>query len=37
MYEKKKLSQAAPILDKIYVRLLDAVYSNINEKRVIFL
>ena len=40
MYEKKKLSQPAPILDKIRVRLSDVVYRNekcINEKCAIFL
>ena len=33
MYEKKnKLSKTVPILIEISVRLLDAVYRNINEK-----
>ena len=33
MYEKKnKLSKPVPILIEISVRLLDAVYRNINEK-----
>ena len=38
MNEKEnKLSQPAPILGEISVRLSDAVYGNINEKCAIFL
>ena len=38
MYEKQnKLSQPAPILIKINIRLTDAVYCDINEKCAIFL
>ena len=34
MYKKKnRFSQPVPILDKISLRLSDAVYRNINEKK----